>query len=355
MANKEHLKILKQGVDVWNKWRKANSIVKPNLNWADLNGADLSRADLREASLNGVFFKKADLSGARFLKAWLVGAHLHEADLRGANLNEADLSWAFLGGVDLRGAELLSANFNGAHLSKTNFTNAVFGNTIFADLDLKESRGLENTRHIMPSTIGINTISRSEGNIPISFLRGAGVPDAVINYAQSLIGSKKQYYSCFISYSNKDAELAERIYADMQNIDIRCWLASEDMKIGDRIRKRIDETIRVYDKLLIIISKDSIKSQWVEQEVETALALERKKEKRDVLFPIRSDNAVMNIDSGWPALVKNTRHIGDFTNWKNQGDYKKAFDRLVEDLNAEGKREKEVPTGEPAEDPHLSK
>jgi len=29
MANKEHLDILKQGVQVWNDWRKANPKIKP--------------------------------------------------------------------------------------------------------------------------------------------------------------------------------------------------------------------------------------------------------------------------------------------------------------------------------------
>ena len=46
------------------------------------------------------------------------------------------------------------------------------------------------------------------------------------------------------------------------------------MKIGDRLRPRIDETIRVYDKLLLVLSKTSVASQWVEQEMETALARE---------------------------------------------------------------------------------
>ena len=43
MANEEHLEILKQGVDVWNRWREENREVRP----------DLSAADLREANLDG--------------------------------------------------------------------------------------------------------------------------------------------------------------------------------------------------------------------------------------------------------------------------------------------------------------
>jgi len=78
----------------------------------------------------------------------------------------------------------------------------------------------------------------------------------------------------------------------------------------------------------------SIESDWVEQEVETALARERQG-KRTVLFPIRLDDAVMEIEVGWPALIRNTRHIGDFRNWKDHDAYQKAFGRLLRDLKAE--------------------
>jgi len=38
MANPEHLKILKQGVEDWNQWRKDNPDIKPGLSEADLRG-----------------------------------------------------------------------------------------------------------------------------------------------------------------------------------------------------------------------------------------------------------------------------------------------------------------------------
>ena len=46
MANEEHLKILKQGVEQWNKWRLENAI-KPDLSGANLSGANLSGANLQ--------------------------------------------------------------------------------------------------------------------------------------------------------------------------------------------------------------------------------------------------------------------------------------------------------------------
>ena len=154
----------------------------------------------------------------------------------------------------------------------------------------------------------------------------------------SLLNEPVQFYSCFISYASKDHAFAERLYADLQTKGVRCWFAPEDMKIGDRLRPRIDETIRLYDKLLLILSKTSVASQWVEQEVETALAQERQ-QGTTILFPVRIDNTVMTIETGWPALIRRTRHIGDFRRWKTHGVYQKAFDRLLWDLKAVERRD----------------
>ena len=48
MANEEHLKIHKQGVEQWNKWREENSIT-PDLSGAHLIGANLSGTNLIDA------------------------------------------------------------------------------------------------------------------------------------------------------------------------------------------------------------------------------------------------------------------------------------------------------------------
>jgi hypothetical protein len=43
----------------------------------------------------------------------------------------------------------------------------------------------------------------------------------------------------------------------------------------------------------------------------------------------------LKTDQAWAADIRRTRHIGDFTNWKNHDAYQKAFARLLEDLKAE--------------------
>jgi hypothetical protein len=308
LANQEHVDLLKTSVQEWNEWRKANPGLLPDLSGADLGRANLSRANLR----------------------WV---NLGDADLRNADLSGVFLSNANLSGADLSGADLLAANLKSTLVDGTDMTAAQIGLTMFAAVDFRGTRGLCLVRHSFPSTVGVDTIYQSKGQIPETFLRGCGVPDNFITFMHSLAGQAFDYYSCFISYSSKDDDFAQRLYTDLQAKSVRCWFASEDIKIGDRLRPRIDESIRLHDKLLLVLSETSVSSQWVEQEVETALAHER--EGKAVLFPVRLDDAVMKSNAGWPALIKNTRHIGDFQSWKDHDAYQKAFDRLLRDLKAD--------------------
>lgn len=329
MANPEHLRILEQGVDVWNRWREENRSIRP----------DLSNINLSNTSLYGASLSVTNLSGTNLTKADLTGAHLTATNCTGANLTEANLTYADLFNTKLFRANLtksmiLSATLYSINLSETNFRLCTFSFTSVVDTDLRGAKHLEEVNHGAPSFIDIATIFKSKGNIPESFLRGCGVPENFIQYMSSLTGKAFDFYSCFISYSSKDQGFAERLHADLQNKGVRCWFAPEDMKIGDKIRDRIDQSIRLHDKLLLVLSESSINSEWVEDEVESAYEQEKKRNKT-VLFPIRLDDAVMDTDKAWAAKLRRSRNIGDFTRWKDHDSYQKALDRLLRDLKAE--------------------
>jgi uncharacterized protein YjbI with pentapeptide repeats len=329
MANEEHLKILKQGWKVWNQWRDEYPEIHPDMSRANLFMADLSGANLAAASLDGANLQGANLQSADLLVADLSGANLAAANLDGANL------WgARLNGADLTGASFIWVDLSSADLAEAILSEAVVGQCTFGSIDLSTVKGLDTVKHLARSTIGVDTIYLSRGNIPEVFLRGAGVPDSFIEYMASLVGKPIEFYSCFISYSSKDQVFAERLHNDLQSEGVRCWFAPEDMRIGDRIRPTIEQSIRSYDKLLIVLSEHSIDSDWVEKEVETAFEEERKR-KTTILFPIRLDSAVMDTDQAWAADIRRTRHIGDFTHWKDHDAYQKAFERLLRDLKAE--------------------
>jgi hypothetical protein len=352
MANEEHVALLKQGVVVWNKWRQKTPDIKVDLTEAYLSGADLGEADLSGANLGEVYLSRANLieanlSGTKLNRAKLDGADLGAADLSGANLsradlgeaylNEANLSGANLSGADLREADmtrtnLIEANLSRADLSRADLGEADLSETVFGDTNLSDVKGLDRCRHSGPSTIDHRTLQRS-GPLPLTFLRGVGLPDNLIHYLPSLLNRPIQFLSCFISYSSQDRDFAERLHADLQNKGVRCWFAPHDMKTGDRIRDLIDAQIRVRGKLLIVLSSASIDSDWVEDEVEAALEEERKSENRcTVLFPIQIDDAVNNPARAWAGKIRRTRHITNFSGWKDYDAYQKILDRLLRDL-----------------------
>ena len=263
----------------------------------------------------------------------LVRANLGKAHLIGATLSAAHLGRTHLVGANLSGAYLKETYLKGANLSGANLTGVKLYETIFADVDLTNAKGLGFCIHEGPSTIDYRTIARS-GILPLSFLRGCGLPDTLIDYLPSLLNQPIQFYSCFISYSTKDDAFAQRLHADLQDKGVRCWFAPEDMKIGDKIRTRIDEVIRIHDKLLLVLSQNSVTSAWVEKEVETAFDKESES-KEPVLFPVRLDAAVMDSKTGWAADIRRSRHIGNFCNWKNHDEYQKGLERLLRDLQIE--------------------
>ena len=158
MANKAHLAVLKQGVEVWNNWRQENPNVIPDLSGADLNGSalhwlNLKGANLRKASLRAVNLREAILTQAELVSANLNRANLSEADLFMAdlfktNLIEADLRGAYFVWANLSGADLSGANLSEADLSKTqalgtNFSRVKFTGACLQDWSINSETNLK--------------------------------------------------------------------------------------------------------------------------------------------------------------------------------------------------------------------
>ena len=376
MAIPQHLEVLKQGVAAWNKWRNDNPGEEPDLagaklsktnlkdanfretdlRWADLAGTNLSnaflnRADLRRANLSQAIFKMANLSEANLSETYLSGADLSEADLKKAffirsdlasvdlsnsDCQRADFRWAYLikarfNGANLSGANLIEANLTKAELKQSNLSEAFVAWSCFGDNDLSQTVGLNVVKHFGPSTIGIDTIYRSKGKIPEEFLRGAGVPEHFISYTAFLNEKAFARNSCFISFSGNDRNFIEKIGDDLQREGIRCWYAPEEMKMGDAIRLQVDQLIRIQDKLLVVLSKFSVESPWIQKEVEAALEEEHNLN-RAILFPVRLDNGRVDAEKEWLVSLQKTHQIYDFSAWENWEAYYTQFNRLLGDL-----------------------
>lgn len=325
------------GVFLKNALLRWSNFESANLSEADLSGADLGEANLRGALIYRADLRYADLTNATLGDADLRWAELHgsdlcASDLQKANLTSADLHSANLNHANLSGAILFGTRFNGTDVCLANLTGASCGYTTFADCDLSNSIGLETVRHNGPSSIGVDTIIKSQGRIPDSFLKGAGVPDIWIEYAKSLVENPIEFYSCFISHSHEDQDFCDRLYADLQTKSVRCWYFPEDATWGKSVWGEIDRSIRVYDKLVVVCSEHSLQSPAVIREIERALQREDG-EKKEILFPIRIDDYLFG---KWDHPRKAdviAKVVGDFRGWMDHEQYKKNFDKLLKALN----------------------
>jgi len=147
-----------------------------------------------------------------------------------------------------------------------------------------------------------------------------------------------QFYTCFISHSSIDKEFARRLYSQMRDKGLRVWFDEEHMKGGRELHPQIDEAIRAYDKLLLVLSEASMNSKWVKTEIRRARLAEQGEAGRK-LFPIRLIDfkpieAWQLPDSSGEDLAEEVRKffIPDFSNWKDHDSFEAAFARLLNDL-----------------------
>ncbi|MCG8489298.1 MAG: toll/interleukin-1 receptor domain-containing protein [Candidatus Thiodiazotropha sp.] len=325
MAILEQLEILKQGPSVWNAWRRENK-VKIDLSDITLHDtrAPWRKEELTEIDLEGVNFRSANLENTT-----LRGANLQRADLSNANLRYSTLRRANLSGTILRGTNLTGANLTLASLRDANLTNALMWETILARTDLRDVTGLEHVKHGGPSVIDHRTFRRSS-KFPYEFLRGIGLPDNIIK--QYTTTKTEEYEDCFISYSSADEEFVTRFYNDLQAAGVRCWFAPEDLGLGAKIRTTLHDAIESTSRFIVVLSENSIRSEWVEDEVERALEIERKIN-TVLLLPIRIDDSVMSCGAGWASSLQRIRNIADFTRWPEPAHYNKSMERVLNELS----------------------
>lgn len=371
METEGHLDILKQGVARWNHWRRRYPAVRPrlaqsdlrglylaeiNLRDSDLMGADLSwtilifasltYADLSEANLSDANLNAANLSWARLREANLHGADLRGADLSGAdlvgaNLRGADLSSANLSGAELVGANLSRANLTMAELAWTNFDGCFLEGTLFGNVDLSLAKGLPLVHHLGPSTIGIDTLYRSAGNIPPEFMRDCGVPRAIIGHVYALRENPLHYYSCYVVYGPKERPFAERLCQDLREHGVRAWPLPTERGRGEPDWRETDRTLALYDKLVAVCSESSLQHQPFAAEIARALQREEE-EKARILFPVSVDGYVQANHSAlaerWQQPHKEAflhQEFTDFAGWEEDAaKYAAALRRLLAALQS---------------------
>ena len=81
------------------------------------------------------------------------------------------------------------------------------------------------------------------------------------------------------------------------------WLDEKKIFVGDSIHQKVEEGISKCDYLILIVSKDSMKSSWVQDEI-NAIRNREKSQGSTILLPALLSN--IDIDS-LPALLRDRK------------------------------------------------
>ncbi len=277
-------------------------------------GANFHGARLYEVDASGLSVTHSNFSGAEMVNVDLYDSGFHKVSFREAQLIHVNLGMARLTDCDMQAARLAALTLRHTTLQNVDVSFSEAELLMVCDTSLRDVVGLSTLTHRGPSSIGLDSFFLS-GGLPAEFLRGVGTPPVFVDYAASVVGVPIVINSCFISYSATDTLFAQDLHAHLTQNGVRTWFAPHDLKIGERFRNEIESSIHSHDKLLLIMSRASIASSWVEIEVEAALERETR-ENRSILFPIRVDDSVFQSSVAWAASIRRTRHIGDFTTWE---------------------------------------
>ncbi|HSS76369.1 MAG TPA: toll/interleukin-1 receptor domain-containing protein [Thermoanaerobaculia bacterium] len=343
MTNTE-LEILKGGVPQWNEWREKNPTV-----WPDLRGADLSKAKLDGVNLENTNLLQANLEGAALSDAKLRNANLKEANLRRAVLTRADLQDANLYQASLQEADMVRADLKHANLIKaeserTRYDFATFGQTAFDHGLIEGGIGLERIFHADTSIVDVRIFERADLFVQRKpemhqavrrFFKNAGVTERIIKAALDAISQALEWRSCFVSYSHIDKEFVERLCSSLEARGISCLRDEGGLDAGSHVFEGVASGIIYQDRTLLCCSWASLTSGWVEKEAEIALEREEK-QRKSVIIPLDLDGCLFETqyrpDAPPLALKLRERVAADFRNWRDDGSFEMAVNRLAEKL-----------------------
>lgn len=375
--------MLSQGVDIWNAWRRINPDIHPDLSNANLvqfrlNSADFSNTNLCDSVLNkeeikNVVFNNADLMGVNFDRADLKGVDFSHADMGGCSLEEADLTEARLYGVylgfshlngakltnthlgnariedaslnnvDLSNANLQGTLFINTELENSDFSFAQLGGTVFGLTDLGSCNGLQSVRVKEKCVIDFYTLQTSK-SISRAFLKKIGLSELLIDYLPELTEKPINLFPVFLSHSWGNKDFAGKLYEALIDKGVQVWYDEKKMKPGDDLYEGISQGISTYDKMILVCSKESLRSWWVDQEINRLFSKERKYsskglKKANLLIPITIDDYIYEWDGAKSEDIRRFV-IGDFRNWKDEHSFRSSLDNLIDVLNPNRKRDK---------------
>ena len=96
----------------------------------------------------------------------------------------------------------------------------------------------------------------------------------------------------------------------------------------------MNAAVNQHDKLILILSEDSVDEVWVENEYNQAVEKEMRIGKT-TLVPIVLDDSIEVVEQPWGVKMCRTRYAADFSSWQDCDAYQDVFGYLLEELTME--------------------
>lgn len=173
-----------------------------------------------------------------------------------------------------------------------------FKSSLYGDIRNREERFIEIAPSMIHQLIEERKIDENKIDEAMKELGKIYSPNVATYYGVLLlIGSyvleklKKEGFirengkSIFLSYSMLDKEFVDRLAGDLIKRGVDVWLDTLEIKVGESIFGEISKGIQDYDFFGIILSKNSVKSEWIRKELDAGL-IKEKEEKKAVILPI---------------------------------------------------------------------
>lgn len=77
--------------------------------------------------------------------------------------------------------------------------------------------------------------------------------------------------SIFLSHTHSDKPFVRRLASDLRRAGVRIWLDEAELKIGDSLIEKIREGIDEMEYVGAVLSPSSVKSAWVQRELDVAM------------------------------------------------------------------------------------
>jgi len=126
----------------------------------------------------------------------------------------------------------------------------------------------------------------------------------------------------FLSHSSKDKFFARKLADGLKSHGVDVWIDEAEIKIGDSLTEKIGKAIDTTQYFGIVLSENSVNSEWVKKELQIAIQKELSN-KKVVVLPILLESVEI------PFFLRDKLYA-DFTNPEN---FDSEFNKILEALS----------------------